>query len=215
MNKDEQLIMQVLNAYNSGKIDFSQVPALEEMVLEATTNEVERYTNRIDQLISQRIGRSLQEIDDQIQTKLNQLDLDKLKEELLQDIRVEKENLTLMSKEIQFQKDQNEAYFQKKQFEKFEIIIINIVCLLCFLVVGGLLGQWFYRGVWDGWGLHILWDTVVKIQPEHPYAAVVLGLGGFCLIGMGIYASFRLMYYVATSWSDERPKILKKIFPKK
>ena len=29
MNKDEQLIVQVLNAYKNGKIDFSNVPELE------------------------------------------------------------------------------------------------------------------------------------------------------------------------------------------
>jgi len=215
MNKDEQLLIQVLNAYNSGKIDFSQVPALEELILEATTREVDRYADQIDRFASKRIDQSLQEIDEKIQTKLNQIDLDKLKEELLQDIRIEQENLTLMSKEIQSQKDQNEAYFQKKQFEKFEIIIINIVCLFCFLIVGVLLGRGIYDGIWDGWGLHILWDTVVKLRPNHPYAAVVLGLGGFGLIGLGIYTSFRLMYEVSTTWLDKRPKIFQKIFPKK
>ncbi len=32
MNKDEQLIVQVLNAYKNGKIDFSNVPELEILV---------------------------------------------------------------------------------------------------------------------------------------------------------------------------------------
>ena len=32
MNKDEQLVIQVLNAYKNGKIDFSNVPELEELI---------------------------------------------------------------------------------------------------------------------------------------------------------------------------------------
>lgn len=215
MNKDEQLITQVLNAYESGKIDFSQVPALEELILEATNLEVSRYKNQIDRVTTERIKQSLQEIDKKIQGKLNQLNLEELKEELLKDIHQEKENLSLMGNEIQAQKEKNDVDFRKHYLENVGVIITNIVRLLCFLVVGTLLGQWIYRGVWDGWGLHILWDTVVNIQPEHPYAAVVLGLGGFGLIGLGIYASFRLMYELSTTWLDERPKIFKKIFPKK
>lgn len=82
-------------------------------------------------------------------------------------------------------------------------------------MVGALLGQWIYKGIWDGWGLHLLYDTVLAIQPEHPYGAVVLGLGGFGLIGAGIYGSFRLMYEASTTWLDKRPKIFKRIFPKK
>ena len=32
MNKDEQLVVQVLNAYKNGKIDFSNVPELDRLV---------------------------------------------------------------------------------------------------------------------------------------------------------------------------------------
>jgi len=62
--------------------------------------------------------------------------------------------------------------------------------------------------------LHILYDTVIALQPKHPYGAVVLGLGGFSLIALGIYSSFRLMYEVSTTWLDQRPKIFKRIFQK-
>ncbi|MGE9835257.1 mobilization protein, partial [Streptococcus orisratti] len=33
--------------------------------------------------------------------------------------------------------------------------------------------------------------------------------------GAGIYGSFRLMYEASTTWLDKRPKIFKRIFPKK
>ena len=116
--------------------------------------------------------------------------------------------------ELRKREEQIKADRKREIVERYGILIANIVCLFCFLVVGILIGRWIYKGVWDGWGLHILYDTVMEIQPKHPYGAVVLGLGGFGLIGAGIYGSFRLMY-TASTWFDQRPKIFKRIFPKK
>lgn len=103
----------------------------------------------------------------------------------------------------------------KSKKKSYGIIIANIICLLSFLVVGVLLGQWVYKDIWNGWGLYILFDTIKNIQPEHSYGAIVLGIVGFSLIALGIYGSFRLMYEASTTWLDQRPKIFKKIFPKK
>ena len=208
MNKDEQLIVQVLNAYKNGKIDFSHVPELETLVRQEVNKEFRDYQEKIEAVANQKMESAIQE-------QLHRLEAENLKATILKDIQDEKQALLALKKELNEQKEQIKVDRKHAIVEHYSILIVNIICLFCFLVVGILIGRWIYKGIWDGWGLHILWDTVVKIQPEHPYAAVVLGLGGFCLIGMGIYASFRLMYYVATSWSDERPKILKKIFPKK
>ena len=119
-----------------------------------------------------------------------------------------------MKKEINEQKEQIKADRKSVVVERYGILIANIVCLLCFLVVGILIGRWIYKGIWDGWGLHILYDTVMEIQTKQTNGAVDLGLGGFGLISAGIYGSFRLMYTTST-WLDQRPKIFKRIFPKK
>ena len=207
MNKDEQLIVQVLNAYKNGKIDFSNVPELENIVRQEVNTEFRRYQETLELVANQKIGAAIQE-------QLYLLDAENLKADILTEIKKEKQDLLALKKEIQVQKEKTKADTHREALESYSIIIANIVCLLCFLVVGALLGQWIYKGIWDGWGLHLLYDTVFAIQPEHPYGAVVLGLGGFGLIGAGIYGSFRLMY-TASTWFDQRPKIFKRIFPKK
>ena len=207
MNKDEQLIVQVLNAYKNGKIDFSNVPELENIVRQEVNTEFRRYQETLELVANQKIGAAIQE-------QLYLLDAENLKADILTEIQKEKQDLLALKKEIQVQKEKTKADTHREALESYSIIIANIVCLLCFLVVGALLGQWIYKGIWDGWGLHLLYDTVFAIQPEHPYGAVVLGLGGFGLIGAGIYGSFRLMY-TASTWFDQRPKIFKRIFPKK
>ncbi|ARE12331.2 mobilization protein (plasmid) [Lactococcus lactis subsp. lactis] len=208
MNKDEQLVVQVLNAYKNGKIDFSKVPELEILIRQEVNKDFRDYQQKIEAVANQKIEEALQE-------QLHRLDAENLKTDVLKEIQKEKQDLLVLKKELQVQREKTNIDTHREALESYSIIIANIVCLLCFLVVGALLGQWIYKGIWDGWGLHLLYDTVLSIQPEHPYGAVVLGLGGFGLIGAGIYGSFRLMYEASTTWLDQRPKIFKRIFPKK
>ncbi|HFI0094652.1 TPA: mobilization protein [Streptococcus suis] len=208
MNKDEQLIVQVLNAYKNGKIDFSNVPELDRLVRQEVNKEFRDYQEKIEAVANQKMESAIQE-------QLHRLEAENLKATLLKDIQVEKQSLLALKKELNEQKEQIKADRKREIVERYGILIANIVCLFCFLVVGILIGRWIYKGIWDGWGLHILYDTVMEIQPKHPYGAVILGLGGFGLIGAGIYGSFRLMYEASTIWLDKRPKIFKIIFPKK
>lgn len=208
MNKDEQLVVQVLNAYKNGKIDFSNVPELQALVRQEVNKDFRDYQEKIEAVANQKIEEALKE-------QLLRLEAENLKADILKDIQKEKQNLLVLKKELQVQREKTNVDTHREALESYSIIIANIVCLLCFLVVGALLGQWIYKGIWDGWGLHLLYDTVFAIQPKHPYGAVVLGLGGFGLIGVGIYGSFRLMYEASTTWLDKRPKIFKRIFPKK
>lgn len=208
MNKDEQLVVQVLNAYKNGKIDFSNVPELEVLIRQEVNKDFQDYQEKIEAVANQKIESAIQE-------QLQRLEAENLKAVVLKEIQKEKQDLLALKKELQVQREKTNVDTHREALESYSIIIANIVCLLCFLVVGALLGQWIYKGIWDGWGLHLLYDTVFAIQPEHPYGAVVLGLGGFGLIGAGIYGSFRLMYEASTTWLDKRPKIFKRIFPKK
>lgn len=215
MNKDEQLIIQVLSAYRNGKIDFSEVPELDVLISREVHKEFRDYQEQLAYLANKEIQDTLQEINREAQEKLNRLDTEDLKVELLKDIQDEKNNLLALKGEIYTLQEKTNTERHRVALESYGIIIANVVCLLCFLVVGVVLGQWIYKGIWDGWGLHILYDTVIAMQPEHPYGAVVLGLVGFALIAFGIYGSFRLMYEASTTWLDKRPKIFKRIFPKK
>lgn len=46
MNKDEQLVVQVLNAYKNGKIDFSNVPELETLVRQEVNKDFRDYQEK-------------------------------------------------------------------------------------------------------------------------------------------------------------------------
>lgn len=208
MNKDEQLVVQVLNAYKNGKIDFSHVPELETLVRQEVNKEFRDYQEKIEAVANQKMESAIQE-------QLHLLEAENLKADILKEIQDEKQELITLKKELNEHQEQIKVDRKHAIVEHYSILIVNIICLFCFLVVGILIGRWIYKGIWDGWGLHILYDTVMEIQPKHPYGAVVLGLGGFGLIGAGIYGSFRLMYEASTTWLDKRPKIFKRIFPKK
>ena len=208
MNKDEQLVVQVLNAYKNGKIDFSHVPELETLVRQEVNKDFRDYQEKIEAVANQKMESAIQE-------QLHRLEAENLKADILKEIQDEKQELITLKKELNEHQEQIKVDRKHAIVEHYSILIVNIICLFCFLVVGILIGRWIYKGIWDGWGLHILYDTVMEIQPKHPYGAVILGLGGFGLIGAGIYGSFRLMYEASTTWLDKRPKIFKRIFPKK
>ena len=46
MNKDEQLVVQVLNAYKNGKIDFSHVPELDLLVRQEVNKDFRDYKKK-------------------------------------------------------------------------------------------------------------------------------------------------------------------------
>ena len=48
MNKDEQLVVQVLNAYKNGKIDFSNVPELDRLVRQEVNKDFRDYQEKLD-----------------------------------------------------------------------------------------------------------------------------------------------------------------------
>lgn len=215
MTRDEQLIIQVLDAYKDGKINFNNVPELDTIIRQEVNKELADYQDQLTSLSEQKMNGVLQEIKEETHRNLTSLTIDKFKQDILKEIKDEKKDLLALKKEIQALKEQTDADNFRKKLESYGILIANVVCLLSFLVVGVILGQWIYKGVWNGWGLHILFDTIKTMQSEHPYGAIVLGIVGFSLIALGIYGSFRLMYEASTTWLDQRPKIFKKIFPKK
>ncbi|MFS6467807.1 mobilization protein, partial [Streptococcus agalactiae] len=61
MNKDEQLIVQVLNAYKNGKIDFSHVPELDRLVRQEVNKEFRDYQEKIEAVANQKMESAIQE----------------------------------------------------------------------------------------------------------------------------------------------------------
>ena len=55
MNKDEQLVVQVLNAYKNGKIDFSNVPELDRLVRQEVNKDFRDYQEKIEAVANQKM----------------------------------------------------------------------------------------------------------------------------------------------------------------
>ena len=102
MNKDEQLIVQVLNAYKNGKIDFSNVPELEILVRQEVNKDFRDYQEKIEAVANQKIESAIQE-------QLHRLEAEQLKVDILKEIQVEKQELIALKKEINEQKEQIKA----------------------------------------------------------------------------------------------------------
>ncbi|MGL9862173.1 hypothetical protein IGJ67_003077 [Enterococcus sp. MSG4989] len=214
MTKDEQLILQLLQAYRNGVIDFSQVPALTELVHEQVNVAFTRYTDQISEKAEDNLEQALAAIDKQTQDKLDTLNLKALSAELVAEIHQEKQRLETLQAEVRQTQEQVTLEKKRTMIANWCLILANLACLLAFFFVFVLLGRWVVQGVWKGWGLHLLWETIVKLQPEHPYGAVVLGIAGFGLIAAAIYFGFRLVIQT-THWMDHSPKIFKKLFTKR
>ncbi|MFG5565227.1 mobilization protein [Enterococcus faecalis] len=214
MTKDEQLILQILQAYRNGSVDFSHVPALNELVHEQVNDAFNRYTEPIAEKAEEKLEQTLHAIDQQAQDKLDTVDLDTLKADLVAE--VQRERLKLEALQAEINQAQEHARLERKRavIANWSLIVANLACLLTFFFVFVLLGRWVVQGVWKGWGLHLLWETTVKLQPEHPYGAVVLGIVGFGLIAFAIYLGFRLVIQT-TRWLDHCPEIFKKLFTKR
>ena len=61
MNKDEQLVVQVLNAYKNGKIDFSNVPELDRLVRQEVNKDFRDYQKKIEAVANQKMESAIQE----------------------------------------------------------------------------------------------------------------------------------------------------------
>lgn len=214
MNKDEQLILQLLQAYKNGQIDFSKVPALTEIIHQEANESFNWYTEQISERVDKTLEKSELEMQAQTQERLNQLSIKSLTDTLLSEIETENKKLFMAKLALERVQEENTLEQKRRMLANWTAIVANIACLLAFLVVCVFLGRWAFQGVWHGWGLQKLWEATITLQPEHPYGAVVLGVLGFGLIAGALYASFLLMYQTATHL-DNRPVLFKKLFPKK
>ena len=120
MNKDEQLIVQVLNAYKNGKIDFSNVPELEILVRQEVNKDFRDYQEKIESVTNQKIESAIQE-------QLHRLEAEQLKVDILKEIQVEKQELIALKKEINEQKEQIKADRKSEVVERYCIFLCKVM----------------------------------------------------------------------------------------
>lgn len=219
MSQNEELARQILIAYANGKVDLSKVPELQKIVKEAVAAQMAYTVDTTDlqQKQADALKRSEIWLDEQAHARLDAINPDQLKQEFIDSVEDYKQQLDQAKEELKAVLDRSEAH-QRQQFWRnlMPSLAGSAVCLLLTAIIFFVLEKLIYQGVWQGWGLHKLYATVLAIQPQHPYGAIVLGLLGFVLIAGAIYASFWLLVHAVQQLVDSKPfKPSKLLFWKK
>ena len=99
MTENEEILVQILQAYDDGNIDFSKVPAIQTIVRRETARQVaqqvgaEEIRNQASQQLkadrqvyNQQVNEILKKQATRLQQQTNQLDMSQLKQQLLAEI---------------------------------------------------------------------------------------------------------------------------------
>lgn len=211
MSQNEELARQILIAYANGKVDLSKVPELQKIVKDAVAAQMAYTVDTTDlqQKQADALKRSEIWLDEQAHARLDAINPDQLKQEFIDSVEDYKQQLDQAKEELKAVLDRSEAH-QHQQFWRnlMPILAGSAVCLLLVAVIFFVLEKLIYQGIWQGWGLHKLYATVLAIQPQHPYGAIVLGLLGFVLLAGALYASFWLLVHAVQQLVDFQPSKL-------
>ncbi|MDM7517646.1 hypothetical protein QUF07_13265 [Lentilactobacillus sp. TOM.63] len=211
MSQNEELARQILIAYANGKVDLSKVPELQKIVKEAAAAQMAYTVDTTDlqQKQADALKRSEIWLDEQAHARLDAINPDQLKQAFIDSVEDYKQQLDQAKEELKAVLDRSEAH-QRQQFWRnlMPILAGSAVCLLLTAIIFFVLEKLIYQGVWQGWGLHKLYATVLAIQPQHPYGAIVLGLLGFVLLAGALYASFWLLVHAVQQLVDFQPSKL-------
>lgn len=223
MSDNEELAKQILAAYRDGKVDLTNVPELQKVVEEAVArassteefrqkqdlalqSDRESYRKQMTKVLNDEIAKIQPSAIAQAVTD----DLNKQRRELK--VQQERFNETVETFEETSEKqqdDQNDLKFQ----HTITVIANFCVCLLLFALFFFVIGSVIYQGIWNGWGLHYLFETTANISVKHPYGALILGIFGFVLIAGAIFGSSLLMCKAVKYLTDlEAPRWLSKLF---
>ncbi|RND75011.1 hypothetical protein FAM18149_03079 [Lacticaseibacillus paracasei] len=211
MSQNEELARQILIAYANGKVDLSKVPELQKIVKEAVAAQMAYTVDTTDlqQKQADALKRSEIWLDEQAHARLDAINPDQLKQEFIDSVEDYKQQLDQAKEELKAVLDRSEAH-QRQQFWRnlMPILAGSAVCLLLTAIIFFVLEKLIYQGIWNGWGLRLLTQKVIEIQPNHPYGAGFLGVIGLVALATAIYASFWLLVRAVRQLVDFQPSKL-------
>lgn len=215
MNQNEELAKQILTAYANGQVDLTNVPDLQKMVKEAAAQQMAHTYSTTDfhakqeEALAHEKAWYHQEIDRILQEKLTEIQPEALKKSITAQLKQQQADLA--RQQADFESTVNNAEkASKRQF--WQSLAPNLagfaVCLLLVTVIFFVLEKLIYQGIWNGWGLRLLTQKVIEIQPNHPYGAGFLGVIGLVALATAIYASFWLLVRAVRQLVDFQPSKL-------
>lgn len=223
MSQNEELAKQILTAYANGQVDLTNVPDLQKMVKEAAAQQmVHTYSTtdfhaKQEEALAHEKAWYHQEIDRILQEKLTEIEPKTLKGAVTDQLKQQLADLEHQQAEFEATVERAKSTGNRQFWQSLIPVLAGTsVCLLLVAVIFFVLEKLIYQGLWNGWGLHKLYNVVMAIQPQHPYGAIVLGILGFVLIAGAIYASFWLLVHAVQQLVDFKPfKPSKLLFWKK
>ncbi|KYK52057.1 MULTISPECIES: hypothetical protein [Lactiplantibacillus] len=215
MSPNEELAKQILTAYANGQVDLSKVPELQKIVKEAAAQQMAYTYSTTDFHAKQQEALEHEkawyhrEINRILQEKLAEMDPKTLKGAVTDQLEQQLADLKHQQAEFEATVERAKSTGERQLWQSMAPNLAGFaVCLLLVAVIFFVLEKLIYQGIWNGWGLHKLYDVVIAIQPQHPYGAIVLGIIGFILIAVTIYASFWLLVQAVQLLVDFEPSKL-------
>lgn len=208
---DQKIIKQLIQGLNNGTLDLANVPDLQKMIKNAAAQQV-AYTINTKDLHAEQAQALKQEtawLHEQAQARLAEINPDHLKHDIVATLDDREQRLNQQQANLEdLIKQAEETQRSKFWHNLMPTLAAFAVCLLLVTVIFFVLQKLIYQGIWNGWGLHKLYDTVLAIQPQHPYGAIFLGIVGLVLIAIAIYTSFWLLVQSVRRLVDFEPSKL-------
>lgn len=217
--KDEELAKQILEAYKDGQVDLTNVPELQNVVEEAVAraSSTEEFHQKQELALQSERDWYHKEINRILKQQLEKIRPESLEKAVLKDLTNQRKRLRIQQETFEKVLDEQQERQKKLNIQAMFTFLANcLMCLLFFMFFLFVIRTLIYQGIWNGWGLHYLYSTVFNISSKHPYLAVFLGIIGFVLITVAIFASALLQVKTINYFTNlKAPKWLSKLFSRR
>jgi len=202
---EHKIVTQIIQAVNNGTLETDKITAIEDWL----NANFGAYTASLTKLNKQLLDEQMARNETAFQEKLAEIQPEALKKSITAQLKQQQADLARQQADFESTVNNAEKASKRQFWQSLTPVLAGTtVCLLLVAVIFFVLEKLIYQGIWNGWGLHKLYNVVIAIQPQHPYGAIVLGILGFVLIAGAIYASFWLLVHAVQQLVDFKPSKL-------
>lgn len=202
---EHKIVTQIIQAVNNGTLETDKITAIEDWL----NANFGAYTASLTKLNKQLLDEQMARNETAFQEKLAEIQPEALKKSITAQLKQQQADLARQQADFESTVNNAEKASKRRFWQSLTPVLAGTtVCLLLVAVIFFVLEKLIYQGIWNGWGLHKLYNVVIAIQPQHPYGAIVLGILGFVLIAGAIYASFWLLVHAVQQLVNFKPSKL-------
>lgn len=202
---EHKIVTQIIQAVNNGTLETDKITAIEDWL----NANFGAYTASLTKLNKQLLDEQMARNETAFQEKLAEIQPEALEKSITAQLKQQQADLARQQADFESTVNNAEKASKRQFWQSLTPVLAGTtVCLLLVAVIFFVLEKLIYQGIWNGWGLHKLYNVVIAIQPQHPYGAIVLGILGFVLIAGAIYASFWLLVHAVQQLVDFKPSKL-------